>query len=59
MGYSVPHPSEPKMNVRVQTTGIAASEVLLDALMTLYKVADHVDKTFDDAVTRFRAQSQQ
>jgi DNA-directed RNA polymerase I and III subunit RPAC2 len=56
VGYSVPHPSEPKMNVRVQTTGVPATDVLRDALITLYKVADHIDVTFADAVSRFKAQ---
>ncbi|KAG8470360.1 hypothetical protein KFE25_008781 [Diacronema lutheri] len=59
VGYSVPHPSEPKMNVRVQTTGVPASDVLLDSLVTLYKVADHIDQTFAAAVDEFKTKSSQ
>lgn len=44
------------MNIRVQTTTAPASGVLLDALITLYNVADHVDNTFADAVAKFRAE---
>ena len=32
-GYSVPHPAEPRMNLRLQTIGPPATEVLLDALL--------------------------
>ncbi|KAJ1625515.1 RNA polymerase Rpb3/Rpb11 dimerization domain-containing protein [Pavlovales sp. CCMP2436] len=58
VGYSVPHPSEPKMNIRVQTTGVQASDVLLDSLLTLYKVADHIDNTFVDALATFKFKAQ-
>jgi hypothetical protein len=44
------------MNIRVQTTGVPASDVLLDSLLTLYKVADHVDNTFVDALATFKAE---
>lgn len=29
-GYTVPHPSDPKMNVRVQTTGIVVDITMFD-----------------------------
>ena len=32
VGYSVPHPSEPKMNLRIQTVGPSATTVLHGAL---------------------------
>ena len=32
VGYSVPHPAEPKMNLRLQTVGPPATQVLHEAL---------------------------
>ena len=54
VGYSVPHPAEPKMNLRLQTSGAPATEVLLEALETVHQVGDHVLKTFDAALADFR-----
>ena len=54
VGYSVPHPAEPKMNVRLQTTGPPATDVLLDALSTVHSVGEHVLTTFDAAVEEYR-----
>ena len=54
VGYSVPHPAEPKMNLRLQTTGAPATDVLLDALSTTHQVGEHVLLTFDEAVKDFR-----
>ena len=55
VGYSVPHPSEPKMNLRIQTVGPPATSVLLSALGNVYEISSHVLDTFDDAVAAFRA----
>lgn len=54
VGYSVPHPAEPKMNLRLQTSGAPATDVLLDALETVHHVGEHVLATFDTAVADFR-----
>lgn len=54
VGYSVPHPAEPKMNLRLQTSGEPATDVLLDALETVHHVGEHVLSTFDTAVADFR-----
>ena len=54
VGYSVPHPAEPKMNLRLQTTGPPATDVLLDTLSTVHQVGEHVLATFDTAVEDFR-----
>ena len=54
VGYSVPHPSEPKMNLRIQTVGPSATSVLHGALGTLYEVTAHTKETFDKAVATFR-----
>ena len=54
VGYTVPHPSEPKMNIRLQTVGPPATSVLHSALGTVYDVGGHVLSTFDAAVEEFR-----
>jgi len=46
-GYSVPHPNEPKMNVRVQAKRDPAVELFRDGLVTLSSVSDHVLATFE------------
>ncbi|PKA60200.1 DNA-directed RNA polymerase II subunit RPB11 [Apostasia shenzhenica] len=53
-GYSIPHPSENKVNIRVQTTGDPAKDVLKDSLHTLILMCKHVRSTFDEAVTDFK-----
>lgn len=59
VGYSVPHPAEPKMNLRLQTTGPPATEVLLGSLATIHQVGQHVLSTFETAVADFKTQQQQ
>lgn len=54
VGYSVPHPSEPKMNLRIQTVGPSATSALHGALGTLYEITAHTKDTFDQAVAEFR-----
>ncbi|OVA17724.1 hypothetical protein BVC80_1835g100 [Macleaya cordata] len=52
-GYSIPHPSDAQVNIRVQTTGDPASEVLKDALQDLMLMCQHVRSTFKQAVDDF------
>ena len=55
-GYSVPHPMEKSVNVRVQTTGeVTATAAMRDALLDIISVCDHVHDTFDSAVEEFKA----
>jgi len=55
-GYSVPHPMEKSVNVRVQTTGeVTATAAMRDALLDIMSVCEHVSDTFDTAVKDFRA----
>ncbi|KAJ8751365.1 hypothetical protein K2173_016561 [Erythroxylum novogranatense] len=53
-GYSIPHPSDARVNIRVQTTGDPAKEVLNDACQNLMLMCQHVRSTFDDAVAKFK-----
>lgn len=41
-GYSVPHPSEPVVHIRVQTRSQTASAVLQEACHTVSRQCDHV-----------------
>ena len=54
VGYSVPHPSEPVMNLRLQTVGPPATQVLQNALGTTYEIGGHVLATFDAAVAKHK-----
>ncbi|KAI5076128.1 hypothetical protein GOP47_0008193 [Adiantum capillus-veneris] len=54
-GYSVPHPSENRVNIRIQTTGDPAKDVLKDALQDLMVMCQHIRKTFDTAVDQHKA----
>ncbi|CAJ1837876.1 unnamed protein product [Sphenostylis stenocarpa] len=53
-GYSIPHPSDNRVNIRVQTTGDPAREVLTDACQDLMLMCQHVRSTFDKAVSDFK-----
>ena len=55
VGYSVPHPSEPKMNLRLQTVGPPATAVLERSLGTVFEVGEHVLETFDAAVAKHKS----
>lgn len=53
-GYSVPHPYEPKLNIRLQTRGKPAIEVLKDGLQDLTETAHILDDVFLDAFERMK-----
>ncbi|KAJ6948177.1 DNA-directed RNA polymerases I and III subunit RPAC2 [Populus alba x Populus x berolinensis] len=54
-GYSIPHPSDAKVNIRVQTTGDPAREVLKDACQNLMVMCQYVRSTLDKAVDDYRS----
>ncbi|MCL7044041.1 hypothetical protein MKW94_015764 [Papaver nudicaule] len=56
-GYSIPHPSDAQVNIRVQTTGAHAGEVLKDALQSLTAMCQHVRSTFDGAVEEYQLEN--
>eukprot|EP00490_Sorites_sp_Unknown_P002920 CAMPEP_0114640108 /NCGR_PEP_ID=MMETSP0191-20121206/1521_1 /TAXON_ID=126664 /ORGANISM="Sorites sp." /LENGTH=99 /DNA_ID=CAMNT_0001852007 /DNA_START=32 /DNA_END=328 /DNA_ORIENTATION=+ len=56
-GYTVPHPSEPKMNVRVQTHGTSADVAVERALKNISSVCDHVLATYKQAKDEFSAKN--
>ena len=57
-GYSVPHPYEPKMNIRLQTTGDPAIEVLKSGLKDLEETANILDEAFTAALAKYRRSQQ-
>ncbi|XP_042413942.1 DNA-directed RNA polymerases I and III subunit RPAC2-like [Zingiber officinale] len=57
-GYSIPHPSDNKVNIRVQTTGDPAKDVLKDALENLTQMCQLVRSTFGKTVDDFKVKNQ-
>ncbi|XP_064614499.1 DNA-directed RNA polymerases I and III subunit RPAC2-like [Liolophura sinensis] len=53
-GYSVPHPSEEKINLRIQTKEKPATEVLKEALTSLNQLCEHVLTTLDTQVDWYK-----
>ncbi|KAI3939132.1 hypothetical protein MKX01_002000 [Papaver californicum] len=56
-GYSIPHPSDAQVNIRVQTTGDHAGVVLKDALQNLTAMCEHVRSTFGGAVKEYKLEN--
>ncbi|BBN18289.1 DNA-directed RNA polymerases I and III subunit RPAC2 [Marchantia polymorpha subsp. ruderalis] len=54
VGYSIPHPSEERVNLRLQTTGLPARDVLKDGLQDMMALNDHVRVTFEKAVDDYK-----
>jgi len=56
VGYSVPHPSEYAINMRIQGYfETPAVNILEDTLTNLIKICDHMTQTFDMEVHKQRA----
>jgi DNA-directed RNA polymerases I and III subunit RPAC2 len=60
-GYSVPHPYEPKMHMRLQTRnnkkqGKNVDDVMTQGLRDLAKASDVIKNTFEDAMKKFESQ---
>jgi DNA-directed RNA polymerase I and III subunit RPAC2 len=54
-GYSVPHPSEEVVNIRIQTTGeLPAAQVFREGVADLMTICDHVQDTFTKSVEEFK-----
>ena len=52
-GYSIPHPSDNRMNLRLQTYKKPATEVLHQAIKDLKKMAEHIRAEFEKEEQRF------
>lgn len=53
-GYSVPHPYEPKMNVRLQTKGMPTGKVLLKGFVRMEKLCDDLSDCFSAEVAAYK-----
>lgn len=50
-GYSIPHPSENKLNIRIQTYGnVTAMEALHQGMDNLAELCTHVEETFSEKI---------
>ncbi|GAA0171308.1 DNA-directed RNA polymerase [Lithospermum erythrorhizon] len=56
-GYSIPHPSEARVNIQLQTTGDSPSEVLKDSCQNLMLMCQHIRSTFHQAFTKFKSEN--
>lgn len=57
-GYSVPHPSEAKINLRVQSSGMSPTEALHEALKETIDICTHVMSTFESAFNQFQEEKE-
>ncbi|PIK37516.1 hypothetical protein BSL78_25649 [Apostichopus japonicus] len=57
-GYNVPHPTESRINFRIQSRGRPAVEILKQGLQDLSQTCDHVLATFDQAVKDYKGDSE-
>uniref|UniRef100_A0A670K5I7 DNA-directed RNA polymerase RBP11-like dimerisation domain-containing protein n=1 Tax=Podarcis muralis TaxID=64176 RepID=A0A670K5I7_PODMU len=55
-GYSITHPSERKINLRIQTKGLPAVDVFQKGLEDLRGVCQHVLSKFEASVEEYNAQ---
>ncbi|XP_071480449.1 DNA-directed RNA polymerases I and III subunit RPAC2-like [Diadema setosum] len=53
-GYSVPHPTENRINLRIQTKGSPAAAAFTRGLSNLSDVCDHIQETFKDSVQKYK-----
>ncbi|BFZ24260.1 hypothetical protein BsWGS_27299 [Bradybaena similaris] len=54
VGYSITHPSENKINLRIQTTGAPAVDVLKQGLKDLKLMCSHMLTTFESATKYYK-----
>lgn len=57
-GYSIPHPSETIMNLRLETFGKPASDIFQDAVRNLRSIAEHLRGTFGAELETFMSSMQ-
>lgn len=54
-GYSVPHPYEPKMNLRLQTTRLPTIKVLHKGFTGIELLCDKLSEVFDEELAAYKA----
>ncbi|XP_071951693.1 DNA-directed RNA polymerases I and III subunit RPAC2-like [Antedon mediterranea] len=53
-GYCIPHPTENKINLRIQTKGASTSDVLRKGLQDLSSLCEHVLSTYETSVENYK-----
>lgn len=54
-GYTIPHPSEERVALRIQTrNGVSATSILRKGLKDLMQVCDHLSGTLETGVTAYK-----
>jgi len=46
VGYTIPHPTQPEMNIRIQVVDRPAVDVLREGLEDLIQVCEHMKQVF-------------
>lgn len=54
-GYSIPHPSENIMNIRVETYNKPAADLFRKALLDLRAMAEHISSAFQSEAENYAA----
>ncbi|XP_073999904.1 RNA polymerases I and III subunit AC2 l(2)37Cg [Rhodnius prolixus] len=53
-GYTIPHPAEAKMHLRIQSSGPKALDILQKGLKDLEKLCDFTLMKFDQSMTEYK-----
>nr|SVE94652.1 EOG090X0LBP [Simocephalus serrulatus] len=53
-GYTIPHPSENKLHLRIETKEMSAVDALRGGLEDLYNMSEHILETFETAVADYK-----
>ncbi|EEB20392.1 DNA-directed RNA polymerase I 16 kD polypeptide, putative [Pediculus humanus corporis] len=54
-GYTIPHPSEEKINFRIQTSGARAVDILKKGLTDLEEHCEYIMNVFSQEVENYKA----
>lgn len=54
-GYTIPHPSENKLHLRIETIEMSAVDALREGLEQLQSLSDHVLETFEVIMFQYGA----
>jgi DNA-directed RNA polymerase I and III subunit RPAC2 len=52
VGYSIPHPSEAKMNLRIQTSTLDTNQILNESLNTIQNISRTIKEKFTESLKR-------
>jgi len=58
-GYNIPHPSENKINLRIQTHGQSAKDIYKIGLSDLSSVCEHIQNKFTEAVQIYKTHKEE